>query len=578
MTNESNGGLSRRKFIAGTVAGLAVGAAVGVAGGYLGAPNKTTTETATQLNTATQTTTQTMTSTAQPWLPAKWDQTADVVVVGFGGAGAVSAIQAHNSGANVLILEKMTQDLAGGNTSVSGGIIFTPSPAADAVTYLNAMSEGYMIPQDMVQTWAQQMGQNANWLTSIGGKPVLVDNSTTTPPGYAVSVGAVPEFPELPGADCAHEYADGAAPGVGADHYAFLAGVVQQLGIPVLYQTPATNLIQNPQTNEILGVQATSNGNTINVKASKAVILTLGGFENNPQMLRDYLNAPNMGPKGTIANTGDGIVMAKKVGAALWHLDSMSGNNTGLHPDPNQPWMSLSMKAMGYIFIGQDGNRFVNENVSTRHGKIPLNYNVNSTPTATTQWVPFPMPYPAHVIFDETTRLKGPITSPPATPGQYTGASMGWNVIHGLYTWSSDNSAEIAKGWIQQGATLQELAPLVNRDPAQLANVVAQYNTFCQQGVDPQFGRAKANLIPIVTPPYYAISLAFVVTNTQGGAKRNTKSQVVDDNDNPIPRLYSAGEFGSLYSWAYNGGGNLGEAIAFGTIAGQNAASEKPWS
>jgi D-arabinose 1-dehydrogenase-like Zn-dependent alcohol dehydrogenase len=147
LSDASKGKVSRRKFVAGTVGGLAVGAVLGVAGGYLGAPNKTTTETATQVNTATQT----MTSTVQPWLPSTWDQTADVVVVGFGGAGAVSAIQAHNSGANVIILEKMTQALAGGNTSVSGGIIFTPSPAADAVIYLNAMSEGYTIPQDMVQ-------------------------------------------------------------------------------------------------------------------------------------------------------------------------------------------------------------------------------------------------------------------------------------------------------------------------------------------------------------------------------------------------------------------------------------------
>ena len=56
-----------------------------------------------------------------PWLPAKWDYEADVVVVGFGGAGASAAIRAKDDGAKVLILEKMPKGLEGGNTCVSGG-------------------------------------------------------------------------------------------------------------------------------------------------------------------------------------------------------------------------------------------------------------------------------------------------------------------------------------------------------------------------------------------------------------------------------------------------------------------------
>jgi succinate dehydrogenase/fumarate reductase flavoprotein subunit len=66
-------------------------------------------------------------------------------------------------------------------------------------------------------------------------------------------------------------------------------------------------------------------------------------------------------------------------------------------------------------------------------------------------------------------------------------------------------------------------------------------------------------------------------TNTQGGPRRNRLAQVLDTKGNPIPRLYSAGEMGSIFSWLYQGSGNLGECIVFGRIAGENAAKEKPW-
>lgn len=62
--------------------------------------------------------------------------------------------------------------------------------------------------------------------------------------------------------------------------------------------------------------------------------------------------------------------------------------------------------------------------------------------------------------------------------------------------------------------------------------------------------------------------------NTQGGPVRNSKSQVIGTDRLPIPRLYSAGELGSIYSHRYQAGGNLGECFAFGRIAGRNAAQE----
>jgi succinate dehydrogenase/fumarate reductase flavoprotein subunit len=96
--------------------------------------------------------------------------------------------------------------------------------------------------------------------------------------------------------------------------------------------------------------------------------------------------------------------------------------------------------------------------------------------------------------------------------------------------------------------------------------------------VDAEFDRPGNNLFPINRPPFYGAELAMTCTNTQGGPKHNGKAQTLDGDSKPIPRLYTPGEFGSFFGFLYPGGSNIPEAIAFGRIAGENAAAEKPWS
>ena len=84
-------------------------------------------------------------------------------------------------------------------------------------------------------------------------------------------------------------------------------------------------------------------------------------------------------------------------------------------------------------------------------------------------------------------------------------------------------------------------------------------------------------LAPIAQGPFYAIELSPSMLNTQGGPRRNEKAQIVRPDGSPIPRLFSAGELGSIYSYLYQGTGNIGECLAFGRIAGRNAAAEAAW-
>jgi predicted oxidoreductase len=82
---------------------------------------------------------------------------------------------------------------------------------------------------------------------------------------------------------------------------------------------------------------------------------------------------------------------------------------------------------------------------------------------------------------------------------------------------------------------------------------------------------------PIVAAPFYAVELSPSMLNTQGGPRRNERAQIVRPDGTPIGRLYSAGELGSIYSYLYQGTGNIGECLAFGRVAGRHAAAETVW-
>lgn len=174
---------------------------------------------------------------------------------------------------------------------------------------------------------------------------------------------------------------------------------------------------------------------------------------------------------------------------------------------------------------------------------------------------------PAYGVFDDVTRRKGPLTR--------TNNPMGYNRD---YKWSPDNSKEITKGWITQADTIRELAGKISVDEYSLEETVKKYNEGCKAGADTDFGRTKETMRPIEAPPFCAIELWPSLLNTQGGPRRDKQARVVDYVGKPIPRLYAAGELGSIWGFLYNGGGNLAECLAFGRIAGRNAAAEKPWS
>ena len=476
---------------------------------------------------------------------------ADVIVVGFGAAGVAAAVTAHELGADALILEKAPEGKEGGNTRVAGQGYLNTSAADSAVAYLTALCGPYTVPETMIRVWADEMCQNNDWLASVGGDP----QEHQHPP-----VGI--EFPELPGSDCVHKFHDGPTYGYSYTWFRF-ESLVKERSIRVCYETPGRSLIQDGATGEIIGVRAQQDGREICVKARKGVVLTCGGFENNQQMIQDYLGLPYCYTSGSPFNEGDGVSMAMAVGADLWHMNNFAGPSMA-HKAPDCP-TTFSMQALHYskepaggmIVVGPDGRRFTDEKFKTRHGKIPGNGT----------WKAMPTPCPMHMIFDHTMMSWGPLYD--AEP------SHGWTQVVEKPEWSEDNSAEVEKGWIKQSDTLAGLAELIGIDPGTLTASVERWNRDVDTGADTEFGRTLM-MEGLKDGPYYAIELSPSMLNTQGGPRRNEKAQIVRPNGAPIPRLYSAGELGSIYSYLYQGTGNIGECLAFGRIAARNAVAETP--
>jgi len=483
----------------------------------------------------------------------EWDIAADVVVVGFGAAGMAAAVTAHELGAEVLLLEKAPEGKEGGNTRVAGQGYLNTSDAGKAAAYLRALCGPFAVPDAMVTVWADEMGRNNDWLAGLGGDP---QEHQHQPVGI--------EFPDLPGADCVHKFHDGPTYGYSLTWKLF-ERLVKERPIAIHYETPGKALIQDAAGGEIHGVRAVRAGKAINVKARKAVVLTCGGFENNQDMIRSYLpGVPYCYTSGSPFNEGDGITMALSVGADLWHMNNFAGPSMALKV-PEFP-TTFSMQALHYskeiaggaIVVGPDGRRFCDEKFKTRHGKVPTNG----------VWLPLSTPCPMFMIFDHAHFAAGPL---------YDGnPSHGWTQIVERYAWSADNSAELAKGWIKRAETLAELAAQIGLNGAVLAESVARWNRDCAAGEDSEFGRTLMRT-PLGDGPFYAVELSPSMLNTQGGPRRNERAQILRPDGSPIRRLYSAGELGSIYSYLYQGTGNLGECLAFGRIAGRNAVAEAAW-
>lgn len=463
-----------------------------------------------------------------------WDGEYDVVVVGFGGAGATSAIYAADAGASVLVTEKAPEGNEGGNTRYCMQIIVAAEDKA--MSYWKALAGDHEMSEAVLDVWTDGLVNMPRTLKEDFGIDTLYNRNETLP-------SVAPEYPfEEEGGDTVVLYTITPEMGTGAVWNMLREGVMDRDNIDVWYEAPGKHLIQDPITKTILGVQIEKQGKLVNIRAKNGVVLATGGFENNPQMRQDFLGLPTAAVKGSFYNTGDGIKMAMEVGADLWHMNIWEGNGglggaTVADYTGDHAYNITGAYATGsLILVNRKGDRFLREDEATRHGKIEIN-----------DWW-------HHAYFTDNTYL--------IMDADKYNSMVATNAIPEKYL-----------AGVVSADTIETLASELGME--NLPETVKQYNDSAASGVDAKYGRSAASMTAIGKAPYYAMEMKQVMLNTQGGPRRSEKAEIVDVNGEAIPHLYSAGELGGIAANLYQGAGNVAECLVFGKIAGTNAAAPK---
>ena len=478
----------------------------------------------------------------------KWDAQYDVVVLGMGFAGMTAAITAADEGAGVLLAEKMSEALAGGNSKVAGQLFAYGHKDREATqAYYEALCGGREVEADMLgvivdgvtNMWDKIKdkffdGNDAEFMDWTG-MPLIGEMS--------------PEYPEFPGSDkialcTTHQ---------GVSDSFLYSSVKAKLTeradkIDVWFESPAMELIADPQTKTVLGVKISRGGQERNVRALRGVVVATGGFECDRRMVQEYLNITNYAAIGGQFNTGDGIKMCQRVGAQMWHMNAYEGgfgvNSCGYAVEPGQAAAQIAtltyndMTTGAMVIVGTEGERFGNESEIPRHGHLYENGI----------WENPKYPNKIYMVFDQT---------------QLDLMKEG-NLLNTAF-----------EGSILSAATVEELAEKTGCVAERLKETIDNFNAFAANGKDYTCGRKAEYMRAFDGKMYYAMPMNGLILNTQGGPKRNVNAEVLDTDGAPIPHLYSAGEMGGITACMYQGGTNIAECFIFGEIAGKNAAAAK---
>jgi flavocytochrome c len=476
----------------------------------------------------------------------KWDYETEIVVVGYGGAGAAAAIEAYDNGATVLIIEKGS--VAGGTTAISAGVIagaatsvqrergVTDSPE-EMFKYFRATGQGLDDP-NMAKVLCDTSAPNIEWLIGMGMEfKYLYVSGAEDYPEYSSITPVKPR---------------GHSTGSGGAFFKVLKSACDKRKINCLYETKLKEIITSLK-GEVIGIQVESKGNPLHIRAKKAVVLACGGYAYNEEMLKQYSFDKGYRAKytGSVNHTGDSIRAGQMIGADLRCMGQV-----GVIPAVQRPGQRIARIVhtpgdpsyyrsdgghYGIIAVNKKGKRFTNESGYYNYVAYDMLLPGN---------------LPNYLIFDEKVRTTGSVNWPP---------------------WGGNEDKDIKEGTTKKADAIRDLAKKIEVDSNSLEETVTSYNINAEKGVDPEFGKTR-DLTPINTPPFYAFERIVGIHSTFGGLKTNTKAQVIGVNGSVIQRLYAAGETtGGTIGYNYPTAGTaIQNAICFGRIAGMNAASETP--
>ncbi len=506
-----------------------------------------------------------------------FDEICDVVVVGCGLAGAVTAVEAAKAGSHVIVLEKAPDP--GGISICSQGAVCCSASPDEAFAYLKATNAG-RIPDSVLRMMADGMAQTEGYLRELaegtgadirtrprGGNYPFRHRETF----YYTHVDSIPNF------DPGTFYPQVRGRVGGPFLFRLLQVRMHALGVDLRLSAPAERLITG-RDREIHGVIARLGGQPWRIGTRRGVVLAAGGFEANDRMKQEYWPSVPVLSAANKYNTGDGIRMAQDVGADLWHMWHFHGSYGFRHTDPAYPygirvkrfpdWVpgetdtdmtgaDMDKVPVAWILVNREGRRFMNEQPPYLQDTGARPFDDMDTVTQRFRNIP------AWLICDEEARKLYPLGNP------------AYNDRDVDMQWSRDNLREVELGILKRADRLEDLARIMGVPADPLKATIKRWNTMTDAGRDKEFGRLPGSMVPIRTPPFYAGEVWPVVSNTQGGPIHDASQRVIDVFGEPIPRLYAAGEMGSCFGHLYLAGGNISECLVSGWTAGRAVSSEE---
>ncbi len=548
VDNKEKKRIARRGFLKGATIGVA-GAAASALSGCAATPTPEVIEKVVETPVE-------VVKEVKPWLPEKWDEEADVLVLGAGIGGLVAAVEASTQGAQVTVLDKM--DVIGGTSLQHGGQFCAYGPTSvqkqmnvelgpedTKENYYKLLTYGRedVLNLDLVNLVTEHCNEAVEWALSIGSKFTAVVNTNA--------------LPFLPARPWTHNSEDG-----GYGYAQVLKKNLEANGGTILLKHRALELIINPE-GEVLGAKVDADGVTKYFKAKRAVVLATGGFFWNKEMVRQYASrAIDANPYASRPHeTGDGIKMAQAVGADLCCMEwggTLAPGTVKPTPDefwpprlpgstqpPTRPTLNIGTSTPG-IYVTKRGLRFANEALAGS--------------------------YLGHILAGQEEGIVWAVFDAAAL------GDKGGKAVSQLF--EDDIEKEVAAGYVFKADSVRELAEAIGIVPPE--NLVAQvdrYNAAVAAGSDVEFGKPEQYLATIKQAPFYATQVGKQLIVGLGGLRTNTNAEILDTQGEPIARLYGVGRVtgGYMAKWYPTGGSTLGEMTIIGRIAGKNATAWTPW-
>lgn len=463
----------------------------------------------------------------------RWDDEADVVVVGLGCAGACAALEATGAGARVLVLERAGG--GGGTSAMSGGVLYlgggTPlqkqcgfedSPD-EMFKYLMAAC-GPGPDEAKISLFCERSVEHYHWLVQQG-VPFLArfhPEPGMEPPGedglvYSGSEQAYP-FDEI-ARPAPRGHKPQAKAAAGGFLMQCLLGALERAAVPMRANVRAETLVLE-RDGRVAGVLAVEAGETRAFRARRGVVLSAGGFVRNREMLARH--APMAlrcnYPLGCDGDDGRGIRMGLGAGGAAIRMEAISVS-IPLYPPK---------RLMRGILVNAHGQRFVNEDAYYgRSGEFALLRQGGRV----------------HLVVDDETYLRNH-------------AGMEVSAV---------------------GETLEELEGELGLPQGSLVDTVSLYNHHARSGEDPLQHKRREFLVPLEHPPFGAVDCgtqgAIYAVFTLGGLHTRPDGRVVSPDGEPVPGLFAAGRTTSgVAAHGYSSGISLADASLFGRQAGLSAA------